>query len=167
MSMDWSNVTDDDLKQMPESIVEKVKSMNPDKKPEQPMAATAAELKAAGFSESIRLQALDNGWTMAQAQKAHVDALIARVDQLEKTKAELEAKVGDKAKAAAAVAAVTNTGGAKPVATVEAGNEDPFEAAVRAEMANNGGLRPQAMGTVMSKQPALYAQWRARQQKKS
>lgn len=167
MAIDWSNVTDDDLKNAPEAVVSKIKGMNPDKKEEaEPMAATSAQLKAAGFADDFRLKALDAGWTMEQARDQWSTHLAARVATLETEKAELAAKADAKAKAAASVAAAAGTtGGVAPVAAA-AGTDDgitEYEQLIRAEMAKNGNHRFKAVHSVNMARPDLYRKWHAEQ----
>jgi signal peptide peptidase SppA len=167
MAIDWSNVTDDDLKNAPEAVVNKMKGMYPDKKEEaEPMAATSVQLKASGFSDDFRLKALDAGWTMEQARDQWSTHLAARVATLETEKAELAAKADAKAKAAASVAAAAgSTGGVAPVAAA-AGNDDgitEYEQLIRAEMSKNGNHRFKAVHTVNMSRPDLYRNWHAEQ----
>jgi len=166
MATDWSNVTDDDLKTMPASMVEKIKGMYPEKQPDQEPAASSAQLKTAGIPDALRLKALEEGMTLTQALAAKSAAIEAENEKLKASVADLTEKVNAKTKATASVtAAAGNLGGVAPIATATATDSGltEYEQLIRAEMATNGSNRFRAIHTVNMKRPDLYRAWHAEQ----
>ncbi len=166
MATDWSNVTDDDLKAMPASMVEKIKGMNPDKQPDQEPAASSAQLKSAGIPDAIRLKALEEGMTLTQALAAKSAAMEAENEKLAASVKDLTEKLNAKNKAAASVAAAAGALGGVPAIPTTAATDSgltEYEQLIRAEMATNGSNRFRAIHAVNMKRPDLYRAWHAEQ----
>lgn len=125
-----------------------------------PQAASVKELKALkGASPEFVVNALENGWTLPQAQAALIEALNARAEAAEKSAADAKAQVE----------AATKRPGGKGIDEGGSGTVDPnsVEARVRADFINAAREYSRdhkcsmtaAMGALSREYPAAHADW--------
>ena len=164
MAINWSEVSDDDLKAMPPEVANKVKAAFPDKKEDPP--ATCAQLKEAfPNSDAFRLKALEAGMSMAQAQAAFVTDQASALAAAQAEVASLRAAAQNKNDTIVKVAGTLSANGIAVNGVSPVGesptelNANAYEAAIAAEMRTSNVDRFKATAIVNQKQPALRMAW--------
>lgn len=165
MAINWSEVSDDDVKAMPPEVANKVKAQFPEKKEEE-APATVAQLKDAFPGDAVlRGKALDSGWTLSQA-RASLDAdRQAQIAALTTENGTLKAAVQNKVDTTVKVLGTLGQNGIAPNGVAPVGEApaevtaNAYETAIRAEMQTANVDRFKATANVNQKQPALRLAW--------